>query len=376
MIAGTAAALANLMTGRFPEARAAAGLVRTLSAQADRGSISPVPTAFLLEVRIIADQGCAQEARLRAAAAVTDAVVNGDPKRHAWSTAAIAYAHLCQGDLDDAAARAAEVGRLFTGMAHPSGRRWTLALQLLATVQRGLIDEAGTLVTALRTMPDLGQIRCYDIDEVVGLAWYEFLTADPAAAQDRLEQAAHGWLAEQSAGLALLAAFALFRLRFDDCAAALLDKIDVPADWPFGTTVAAPDPGPQSGRLHHRRRRLPCLRHAPVRRRGVPPAATRTRPPGPKRARALHLAAALAQQCGADTPLLGRLNPATALTRREEQIAALAAGGASNREVAEHLGLSERTVENHLHHAFAKLGVTSRLALGPHVTAKRTDPSH
>ena len=376
MIAGTAAALANLMTGRFPEAGAAAGLVRTLSAQADRGSISPVPTAFLLEVRILADQGCAQEARLRAAAAVTDAVANGDPKRHAWSTAAVAYAHLCQGDLEDAAARAAEAGRLFAGMAHPSGRRWTLALQLLATVQRGLVDEAGTLVTALRTMPDLGQIRCYDIDEVVGLAWYEFLTADPAAAQDRLEQAAHGWLAEQSAGLALLAAFALFRLRFDDCAAALLDKIDVPADWPFGTTVAAliRARGPadyitagDAFRAYDMRLYAAEAYHL---------AATRTRPPGPKRSRALHLAAALAQQCGADTPLLGRLNPATALTRREKQIAALAAGGASNREVAEHLGLSERTVENHLHHAFAKLGVTSRLALGPHVTAKRTDPSH
>src|SRR5699024_7668587 len=103
----------------------------------------------------------------------------------------------------------------------------------------GLVDEAATLVAALRAMPDLGQIRCYDIDETLGLAWYEFLTADAAAARERLERAADGWLAEQSAGLALLAAFALFRLRSGDRAAALLEKIDLPAGWPFGDAVSA-----------------------------------------------------------------------------------------------------------------------------------------
>ncbi|GAA4469058.1 LuxR family transcriptional regulator [Phytohabitans houttuyneae] len=371
MIAGTAAALANLMTASFPQARAATDLVRTLSAQADRGSISPVPAAFLLEVRILADQGYAQEALRRAAAAVADAIANGDPMRHAWSTAAVAYAHLCQGDLDDAATRAADAGRLFASLAHHSGQRWTLALRLLATVQRGQIDEAGTLVKALRAMPDLGQIRCYDIDETVGMAWYEFLTTDAAAARDRLERAAHGWLAEQSTGLAMLATFALFRLRFGDCAAALLDRIEVPADWPFGNAVSAlirarrpADYVTAGDAFRAQDMRLLAAEAYYL-------AATRTRPHGPpQRTRALQAAAALAQQCRADTPLLGRLSPATALTRREEQIAALAAGGASNREVAQHLGLSERTVENHLHRAFAKLGVTRRSALSQHVPAK------
>ncbi len=52
------------------------------------------------------------------------------------------------------------------------------------------------------------------------------------------------------------------------------------------------------------------------------------------------------------------------LTRRENQIAALAAGGRSNREIAERMFLSPRTVENHLYHAYVKLGVTDRAGLG------------
>ena len=41
----------------------------------------------------------------------------------------------------------------------------------------------------------------------------------------------------------------------------------------------------------------------------------------------------------------------------------LAAGGASNRQIAEHLFITQATVETHLRHAFRKLGITSRAGL-------------
>jgi DNA-binding CsgD family transcriptional regulator len=67
------------------------------------------------------------------------------------------------------------------------------------------------------------------------------------------------------------------------------------------------------------------------------------------------------QSCeGARPPtLLG--DPGSAeLTRREREIALLAAGGLSSREIAERLVVSVRTVDNHLQRAYRKLGVAGR----------------
>jgi len=51
------------------------------------------------------------------------------------------------------------------------------------------------------------------------------------------------------------------------------------------------------------------------------------------------------------------------LTRRERDIATLAARGESSREIAERLFLSVRTVNNHLQNVYAKLGVASKTEL-------------
>jgi len=52
-----------------------------------------------------------------------------------------------------------------------------------------------------------------------------------------------------------------------------------------------------------------------------------------------------------------------ALTFREAEIADLAARGMSNRQIAEHLFISKRTVDAHLDHIYAKLGISSRVEL-------------
>lgn len=49
------------------------------------------------------------------------------------------------------------------------------------------------------------------------------------------------------------------------------------------------------------------------------------------------------------------------LSAREQEIAELLARGASNREIAEALHISHRTVKNHLARIFEKMGVTSRI---------------
>jgi predicted ATPase/DNA-binding CsgD family transcriptional regulator len=55
--------------------------------------------------------------------------------------------------------------------------------------------------------------------------------------------------------------------------------------------------------------------------------------------------------------------PADVLTARQLQIASLVSEGLSNRQIAERLVISKRTVDAHLEHIFAKLGVTSRVQI-------------
>jgi len=49
------------------------------------------------------------------------------------------------------------------------------------------------------------------------------------------------------------------------------------------------------------------------------------------------------------------------LTKREHEVLALVAEGLTNGQIADHLVISENTVQNHLRSIFDKLGVSSRL---------------
>jgi len=74
-------------------------------------------------------------------------------------------------------------------------------------------------------------------------------------------------------------------------------------------------------------------------------------------------AVTLVRRCqGARTPALSGLVLGE-LTARQRQIVTLAAAGLSNREIAEQLTLSIRTVGNHLHSAYTRLGATDRGSL-------------
>jgi DNA-binding NarL/FixJ family response regulator len=60
-----------------------------------------------------------------------------------------------------------------------------------------------------------------------------------------------------------------------------------------------------------------------------------------------------------------------ALTPAEYRVAALAATGHSNRDIAEQLYITLRTVETHLTHTFQKLDITSRSQLPARMAATR-----
>jgi ATP/maltotriose-dependent transcriptional regulator MalT len=85
----------------------------------------------------------------------------------------------------------------------------------------------------------------------------------------------------------------------------------------------------------------------------------------PRRAAAAELRAAeLARGChGAITPALRAIETQALLSTREIEVAALAAAGLANKEIAARLTVSVRTVENHLQRVYEKLGVARRADL-------------
>ena len=77
---------------------------------------------------------------------------------------------------------------------------------------------------------------------------------------------------------------------------------------------------------------------------------------------------------GAKTRALERIE-CDVLTRREREVAALAARGLSNRDIANRLVVSVRTIENQLHHVYGKLGVAGRQELATALGASRRYPA-
>jgi non-specific serine/threonine protein kinase len=114
-----------------------------------------------------------------------------------------------------------------------------------------------------------------------------------------------------------------------------------------------------------RPRRTPIRRRIEAAERALqPPAVAAAAAEG--RAMSMHRAIAYALEETPPIPPPGPVPPPEAshaarpLTAREREVAALVAGGRSNREIAAALGISERTAENHVKHILAKLGARSR----------------
>ncbi|WP_260479322.1 LuxR C-terminal-related transcriptional regulator [Kibdelosporangium aridum] len=64
---------------------------------------------------------------------------------------------------------------------------------------------------------------------------------------------------------------------------------------------------------------------------------------------------------------------ATALTRREQQVAELVAQGLTNKQIAARLVIAQRTAEGHVENILAKLGFTTRTQLATWITEQREE---
>jgi DNA-binding NarL/FixJ family response regulator len=81
----------------------------------------------------------------------------------------------------------------------------------------------------------------------------------------------------------------------------------------------------------------------------------------PRAAAASQRARELAERCGGlRTPALTAGLSPVAVSAREREVASLAASGLSNREIAERMHVSMRTIESHIYRACTRLGLSSR----------------
>ncbi|GGM38148.1 LuxR family transcriptional regulator [Micromonospora sonchi] len=244
--------------------------------------------------------------------------------------------------------------------------RWSAGVRLQAAAQAGAADELAAAAADLAAESGERRTRLFDIEVMRGRAWSAATRGDQVGVRESLgtEVARHGGRGAVGAGA--LGALDLVRLGEAVLAAELLTRFPPPADWALGQLVvgyaeaaAAGDPA----------RLLTVARQ--FGRHGMPlyAAEAASLAAGAWHSGAQARAAAQARlfaeaqltRCErAVTPALRLDGPVTGLTSREREVVLAAAGGASDRAIAARLHIAERTVENHLHRAYAKLGVAGR----------------
>ena len=317
----------SLALSQLGDRDAAAAVARRLSAQSleDAETAGWTFSALALGVALL-EQGRPAEAGRwwKESAALFRAVQHHGPLRWALSGQLLCQALL--GDLDGAAETMAELDEVGP---HPAamhelevlrGRAWVLAASGDAGGARSLLDEG----------IDLAAGAGLDWEELVMRHEQVRMGADASDAQPRIE------------ALGARVQGALGPLRAAHVAGLVARDPDALAEAAEGFE------------------RCGALLHAAE---AAGAAAAEFRAVGRTRQAAAceRAAARCAEECaGVRTPGVGDGAAPVALSRREREVALLAVDGASSREIAERLFLSQRTVENHLSRIYDKLGISGR----------------
>ncbi len=298
------------------------------------------------------------------------AVAVGEGDGAGWAFHCLALGRVCldRGKVVDSLRWWREGAALFEAVNHPGPQRWALIGQVFAHALAGDAPAARKVIDEIQSMRE-HPASLNDPDLARATAWVEVAEGDPAGAIERLRALAE---ADRDAGhpaheldvrhdLARLGRAAEVRTRVHelagivagplaaaraghvdalvaDEAAALAAASEAFADC--GASLLAAEAGEASAEAY--------------RRAGDARAATAQQ----------HRTAELRAACdGAVTPGLGRIDSPTPLTKRELEIALLAAKGLASKDIAAQLFVSVRTVDNHLARIYDKLGVSGRAAL-------------
>jgi ATP/maltotriose-dependent transcriptional regulator MalT len=376
--------------GRFADALATLARARALGAASGR---EPVLLLCAVEsVRPLRELGRLAEAVATGEEGVDRTRLDGNPQYLIWAHCALASARLAAGDVAGALRETEEAADIDAEPSfHRAGQpQWARGAALVAA---GNADRAVPLLRAAVPLV----VPALRAEAAADLADAALAAGDPAAARAALEIAqphAHTDFATATAARAEAAVLLAEASPRDaaQTAAAALDLLAPPgstADAPSRSASAAARAAPPPTAAGDAARGLvaPSAAAAPL-------LAARLRLlEGRALGEAGEKAAAVAALIEAEAALAGfgaqrwrdeavrelrrlghRVRRAGgdadgALTDREQEIAELVAAGRTNREVAEQLVLSPKTVEAHLRNIYAKLGVRSRVELARTVVA-------
>jgi DNA-binding CsgD family transcriptional regulator len=253
-------------------------------------------------------------------------------------------------------------------------RPWAVAGITQAAAQAG--DRAAARVAAreLEGVPRRGT-GLFEAELQLARAWSAALAGEHSRARELALAAADHAQARGQDGLAMRALHELTRLGEPTVTASRLAAVAHRVDGPFAGIAAAHAAAlleRDGGALIDVAERFVAQGAVLAAAEAAGAAAAAHREAGREasaRAAAARTAVLLEDCEGARPPTLPGPGLADELTRREREIAVLAASGLSSRQIADRLVVSVRTVDNHLQRAYRKLGISSRDELAGLVTA-------
>jgi ATP/maltotriose-dependent transcriptional regulator MalT len=326
---------------------------------ADTGRESVLLLLTVESVQTLVELGRIEEAGAAGEEGVERARLSGIPRMLLWAQSALASARLAAGDVQDALRHARESAEIATspGFYAIGQPGWCLGAVLTA---------AGNPEQAVGAMRDaFGGVELADVLPVqrpfaaADLVEAQLACGDIAAAEETLargEAAANRSGTAPAAGTTRLAraAVLLARGRARESLAASLAAGEAAVGAPLLSARARLAHGRALAAVGERRAAVEALVEAEAEFDAF--GARRRRDEAVRELRRLgHRVLRPAQE-----PEAGPLAP---LTAREREIAELVAAGRTNREVAEELVLSTRTIEAHLRNIYGKLEVRSRVEL-------------
>jgi ATP/maltotriose-dependent transcriptional regulator MalT len=363
-----AEAPALAVTGRSEQAvRVATEGYADHAALGDQLAIAHPGTHILTQVLALTEGGQLAEAAELAAAGAQVAAADRVPIAQIWFATNQARIALIEGRPVTARQHATEAVALSRSFGFDGPCRMALAALSAALALEGDAAAAGARILEMdRLAPEFGFLR---EESGLAIAWTQVASGDPAAARVVLERAADQARSNGHLTSAAWLLHDLARLGGAGVAAVPLDELAKLCDGPLvavralhARALVASDPTLFDDATDEFDRLGMVLAAAEA----AIGAATAYRTQGDSRraqARTTRSAGFVERCEGAKTPGLVRTDSVVPLTRREREIALLAADGGSSKEIADRLFLSVRTVDNHLQNVYSKLGITQRAAL-------------